>query len=219
MSGDGDRPTRVRLLESATRVFAEKGYRGATIAEICEDAGANIAAVNYHFGDKQHLYSAVWRAGLDLAGERYPLNGGLNGGASPRERLGAFIAAMLRRTLDAGPTAALGRLLVLEMVEPTSVLDEMMDVFIQPTARYLDEILRAIVPEANTEKRLRLCRLSVVSQCVFLNFTRSVRERIMGRPELSDDEIEELARHMTRFSMAGLRDVRRNWQREDAAAS
>jgi len=48
--------TRERLLAAAGRVFAEKDYRKATIAEICRLAETNIAAVNYHFGDKETLY-------------------------------------------------------------------------------------------------------------------------------------------------------------------
>ncbi|MDH4012180.1 MAG: TetR family transcriptional regulator, partial [Desulfobacterales bacterium] len=44
--------TRNRLLNAACEVFAEKGYRNAKVAEICHRAGANVAAVNYYFGDK-----------------------------------------------------------------------------------------------------------------------------------------------------------------------
>ena len=49
--------TRAQLLEAACQVFAEKGYRKATIAEICKRGGANIAAVNYYFGNKETLYA------------------------------------------------------------------------------------------------------------------------------------------------------------------
>ncbi len=53
--------TRKRLLDAACGVFAAKGFEDASIAEICEDAGANVAAVNYHFGSKDALYVEVWR--------------------------------------------------------------------------------------------------------------------------------------------------------------
>jgi TetR/AcrR family transcriptional regulator, regulator of cefoperazone and chloramphenicol sensitivity len=53
--------TRKRLLAAAGRVFAEKGYRDATIAEICRLAGTNIASVNYHFSDKESLYREASR--------------------------------------------------------------------------------------------------------------------------------------------------------------
>ena len=52
--------TRRRLLEAAAEVFAEDGFRAATIQRICRRAGANIAAAHYHFGDKAELYAAVF---------------------------------------------------------------------------------------------------------------------------------------------------------------
>jgi AcrR family transcriptional regulator len=54
--------TEKRLLEATGAIFAEHGYRSATVRQICEKARANIAAVNYHFGDKEGLYRAVLRS-------------------------------------------------------------------------------------------------------------------------------------------------------------
>ena len=53
--------TEQRLLEAAGEVFAESGYRGATVRQICEKAKANLAAVNYYVRDKDGLYLAVMR--------------------------------------------------------------------------------------------------------------------------------------------------------------
>ena len=51
--------TSARLLAAAIEVFVEVGYRAATLRAICQRAGTNNAAINYHFRDKEHLYLAV----------------------------------------------------------------------------------------------------------------------------------------------------------------
>ena len=60
--GQKHRDVRSDLLKVACKVFADKGYRKATIAEICKRAGVNIAAVNYYFRSKERLYVEAWRA-------------------------------------------------------------------------------------------------------------------------------------------------------------
>jgi AcrR family transcriptional regulator len=64
--------TRQRLLEAAGAVFAERGFRATTVREICHRARANLAAVNYHFGDKERLYGAVLQYALRYALQKYP---------------------------------------------------------------------------------------------------------------------------------------------------
>ncbi len=57
--------TRERLLEAATQLFAEHGFRGASVRDLCDLARANPAAVSYHFGGKRQLYRAVLRQAAD----------------------------------------------------------------------------------------------------------------------------------------------------------
>src|SRR5687767_15714496 len=89
--------TRERLLEAAGQVFAEQGFRRATVRQICDRAKANVAAVNYHFGDKMGLYSAVIKHGLVVALEKYPPEMGLPPDATPAERLHVFVRSYLYR--------------------------------------------------------------------------------------------------------------------------
>jgi len=53
--------TRWRLLQAATEVFAERGFKAATTREIARRAEVNLAAIHYHFGDKAALYREVFR--------------------------------------------------------------------------------------------------------------------------------------------------------------
>jgi len=65
-----------RLLAVAGDVFIEKGFRDATVAEICSRAEANISAVNYHFGSKEALNQEAWRHSFTESLKTYPLDGG-----------------------------------------------------------------------------------------------------------------------------------------------
>ena len=51
--------TKEALVQAATRLFAERGYAGASVRDICEEAGASANAVTYHFGSKEELYRVV----------------------------------------------------------------------------------------------------------------------------------------------------------------
>ncbi len=57
--------TRRRLLDAASRLFAEHGFRGASVRDICDQANANPGAVSYHFGGKRQLYRAAVRQAAD----------------------------------------------------------------------------------------------------------------------------------------------------------
>src|SRR4051812_8334662 len=97
--------TRGQLLQAAGEIFAEKGFRQATVRDIISRADTNIAAVNYHFGDKRGLYVAALQHWLGAAVEKYPADGGLSPGAPADQRLTAFIRAFLLRLMDEGVPA------------------------------------------------------------------------------------------------------------------
>lgn len=194
-----------RLLEAAGEVFAEQGFRSATVRDICERAGANIAAVNYHFQSKDHLYSAVLRHAHQCALEQYPPTLGLPANADLQARLHAFVRAFLLRILDDGRPAWFGKLMAREMIEPTAALDELVAHTIRPQSEALAAIIREILGSTHpSEALLRRCIASVVGQCLFYHHARPVIERLFPQQKYSTDEIEILADHITAFSFAAL---------------
>src|SRR5512136_1741925 len=92
--------TQKNLLVAAGDVFAAKGYRDTTIAEICKRAGANIAAVNYHFGNKKNFYVETWRHCFSESVRAHPPDGGVDAGAPPEQRLQGQVKALLSRISD-----------------------------------------------------------------------------------------------------------------------
>jgi AcrR family transcriptional regulator len=201
--------TRQLILQAAGEVFAEAGFRNATVRAICQRAGANIAAVNYHFGDKERLYIAVLRFAQEYAHGKYPSDLGLKPGAAPAARLRAFIRSFLFRLFDQGPVAWHANLMAREMVEPTSALDLVVAEKIRPQAVQLREIVTALLGRSATPQVVRLCACSVVSQCLFYLHCRSVIQRLFPEQAYDARDLEVLADHITRFSMAALKELAR----------
>jgi AcrR family transcriptional regulator len=199
--------TREQLLEAAAEVFARVGFRSATVREICQTAGANIAAVNYHFGDKERLYVAVLKESFQRSIEKYPADFGLPPKATPEQRLHAFVRSFLLRIFSMGPEARHGKLMAREMVEPTGALDGLIEETIRPMSKILFSIMADLLgPKAHPET-VRLCGMSVVSQVLFYHHCRPVVTRVF--PDITFDaaRIEILADHITQFSLAAIRQM------------
>jgi AcrR family transcriptional regulator len=200
--------TRERLLTCACRIFAEKGFRDATIAEICVAAEANIAAVNYHFGDKASLYNACWRHAFKAALAAFPLRGDLADDASPELRLKAFIRAFVFRIFSDEEASMFPRIMVKEMAEPTEALSVIMDEVVAPQKQMLAEIIRELLGPDASEMELRACGFSVISQCVFFAFNRVMREQHFAGMPARDAHVEKLAEHIWEFSLSGIQGVK-----------
>ena len=64
---------REKIIDAAGRVFAERGYKAATVRQICHAAEANVAAVNYYFGDKGQLYLETVKQAHRRLSDQFPL--------------------------------------------------------------------------------------------------------------------------------------------------
>ncbi len=197
--------TRRQLLEAAGEVFAEAGFRNATVREICRRAGANVAAVNYHFGDKETLYAEVLRHSQQKAFEKYPPLMGVAADAPPEEKLRAFIQSFLLRIFDNGSTTRFGKMMSREMVEPTEALDSLLKERIRPLADQLRGLVAEILRRSLHDEKVRLCCFSIVSQCVFFHHCRTMISRLFPEQRLDAAAVEQLADHIARFSLAAMR--------------
>src|SRR5713226_2736765 len=197
--------TEKRLLEAAGEIFAEYGYRATTVRQICEKAGANIAAVNYHFGDKEGLYMAVLRHVYKAHAEKYPPNLGLSPGATPEQKLRTYIQSLLRRIFDEGRPGWHTKIMAREMIEPTRALDTLVEEGARPLHQELASIIRELFGSEADDEIVRLSSLSVVGQCVFYHHSRAVISRLYPKQKYGPKEIKGLAEHITQFSLLALR--------------
>jgi AcrR family transcriptional regulator len=198
------------LIEAAGEVFAEQGFRAATVREICARAGANVAAVNYHFGDKERLYAEALKYAHACAILKYPPGLGLPAGAPAAERLRAFVMSFLSRILDPGRPAWHAKIMSRELAEPTAAMDVLVHEQIKPHFIHLREIvLELLGGEGADEETVRMCCYSVVGQCLFFHFGRPVMARLSpgGMPGMR--EAPRIAEHITRVVLAGIKDIAR----------
>jgi AcrR family transcriptional regulator len=195
-------PTRERLLEAAGEVFAERGYRDGTIQEICRRAGANIAAVNYHFRDKQTLYAEVFRYAHHRNAQRQRELVEEAAQRPPEERLRAYIKQFLERIMGQGRPSWHGVLIAREIAQPSGALDQIYEQEIRPRHEYLEKLVRQIAGPATPRSSLRLCVFSIVGQCMFYRNARPVLNALYPRERL---DVDRVADHITQFSLGALR--------------
>lgn len=196
-------PTRSRLLEAAGVVFAEKGFAATTVREICQKAGANVAAVNYHFRDKQGLYIEVLRSSMALAVEEERAD--VLTGLPPEEALRRMIFGMLHRTNSCGERGAWHvRIMSHELAQPTAALDRVVQEVIRPRYETLRQIISAIIHLPVDHPTTRMCAHSVIGQVVHYAHARPVIDRLW--PDLKF-EAQQIAGHIATLSLAGLRAI------------
>lgn len=200
--------TKERLLKAACVVFAEKGYHDATVAEICEKAEANIAAINYHFGDKESLYDQVWRHAFTLTSDSYPIDGGLPENPSLDEVIYCYASAILHRIFSEKEAGLFPRLLSREMVSPTLALEKIARDALFPQVRHLKKALETHFGKGVKEEVIYRCMHCIIGQCAFFNFNRGLRETVLGKKTMPEQKIEQFARHIARFSIGGLNAIK-----------
>lgn len=201
------RQTHARLLEVAGEMFAERGFRGATVREICSRAKVNIASVNYHFGGKEALYAECLTYWLDQMRNAYPPDMGVTPDSTPEQRLHAFIRSFVFRILDNSRFTWYGKLIARNMVEPTPFLNRCCETSFRPMAHLLAGIIREIVGTKLDDKQVELTGLSIVGQIVFHVHSRPIIDKLFPQLGYEHADLEYLADHITQFSLAGLRQL------------
>jgi TetR/AcrR family transcriptional regulator, regulator of cefoperazone and chloramphenicol sensitivity len=201
-----------RIMAAAVQIFGRKGFKAATVREICHAARVNLAALNYYFGNKESLYRTLVTQLLERAIERYPADMGKHSATEPAERLRLFISAMLHRLLDPGGLSGFqnqGRLLARELADPSPVLDTLVQDHIRPQAAILEGIIAALIgPDASRDRVMR-CTFSIMGQCFYYGYAWPIASRLYPPIYTKDPNdagnIEILADHIANFSLQGLK--------------
>lgn len=208
--------TKEKLLVAATKVFSEKGFLAATVREICQLAGANIAAVNYHFGDKKSLYNAVLQAMFAECGCASEIQ------ADPalpvEERIAIFIREAVREIYgdselsdDYGQLAALFHM---ELAHPSDIWPSLIENHLAEDSRLLRGMISEMLgPKADAELIRQSC-ISIYGMMSHHALCWPIVSVIhKDHPQLTEFR-EPLAKHVTHFALAALRNIAQELRNE-----
>lgn len=194
--------TRARLLDAARGVFAQHGFQGATVREICRRAEANVAAVNYYFGSKDGLLAEA----LNFEPLKALQRDNAKAEECPEMRLRSFIRDFMLMLLDENNASTTQcRIMARELADPTPALDKIVREAIAPLHEFMGDLVREIAGGEIGETELRCCVLSILGQCLYYRHSHPVLQRLYPKLCYSHREIETIAAHITEFSLAGIR--------------
>jgi len=199
--------TRRRLIDAAGEMFAELGFHHTTVRQVCNRAGANVAAVNYHFGDKAGLYAEVVRQSIQAA-RLDAVRAAFEQDASPEEILRAVIKARLEslRGLDLGDWHF--RIFAHELAKPTPAMSLVVNEAIRPLYVRLCKVISSILGAQPEDTMTRLCAHSVIGQILFYAFARPVISQLGWTKDLTPAQVDLISNHIADFSLAYLRSAR-----------
>jgi len=198
--------TRDKLIEAAGQVFAERGYRAATIREICRRAGANVAAVNYTFGDKMGLYTEVLRHSVRAA-KTMAITAALDTSRSPEEMIRSVIRARLMSLCQEAQPDWCFRLVMHEFSHPTSAMGRVVDEGMRPIYERVRKAVGEIIGLRPDDETTLLSVNSIVGQILFYTFSRPVLSHLQPELKLTPKKLDRIANHIADFSLAFLKKV------------
>ncbi len=198
-----DHETRLRLLDAAARLFAERGFQDVTVRDICGQAGANVAAVNYYFRDKSGLYQEVIQQIIGFMQQMMERAHDAGPNKTPEERLRHYIHTYLQHILQGGDTCWQGMLMAREMADPTPGLDLIFQQAIRPNSERVHALVSEIMGRPASDQLVGMCVGSVQTQ--MFGLANPIAKRFI--PNFTPEVIDAIAEHIARFSLGGIRAI------------
>ncbi|HSI04438.1 MAG: CerR family C-terminal domain-containing protein [Myxococcota bacterium] len=210
---------RQALIIAALESFGRYGFDAASVRDICDRAGANVAAVNYHFGSKEGLYLAVAEFLANgmamgtahvLEPSRVYLATGKRTAEATEQHLGgllrALVLSMFANVRDSSPALFVLR----EQSEPTSAFALIFERLLKPMHETITALVADRIGIAATDLEAVIRAHALISQCVGFKAAKAALQKRTGWSSADDpgqDNVELIADVVVEHSIGALRAV------------
>jgi len=191
--------TKDRLLQAAKEVFMEHGYEGATVQMIAAAAGANIAAINYHYGSKADLYAEYAAEHLEAAMSRMPRLA--DKPSDPKGQLRKFVAWFFERYRPESPLRRMNQDMVAMKRE---FIDTILEKVIKPEFQNSRELVTALLSADAPEENVRCWVKCIISLCTGPIHGAHLYPTLFPGTLFDEAEIKIQAEHVAQFILDGL---------------
>jgi TetR/AcrR family transcriptional regulator, regulator of cefoperazone and chloramphenicol sensitivity len=198
--------TRERLLQAAVIAFGRRDYDGVSIREVVEAAGANIAAISYHFGGKHELYLATVAFLADklhagMADQFHQIEEAI----SRREAkccaqllcrfLGQFLEQMLTGELGKSAPGIIFR----EQSQPTDAFDILYAKLLEPMHSTLGSLVACYLGRSTSDREVITLSHALVGQTMIFRVGRTTLLRRLNQPDYALSDIVQIKAALARY--------------------
>lgn len=198
--GQMDVDTKAKILQTATGLFARKGYAGVSIREVTLAAEVSLSSISYYFNGKEGLYSAVIEAQfalLEKALDQLRNKPSL----SPVERLEQYVK-LIMETHEKRPL--LGKFINIELNTPTEVAGKVIAEHMLEIRHFLEEIITKGIEKGDFRSDINVTNSAIVlSSC--LNFYFFVKPLIGQKAHMSKKDKRAYLNDAFSIYLSGIR--------------
>ena len=210
--------TRQALLDHATDVFAETGYELASVREITSRAGANLAAINYHFGGKEALYREVLSLALAALSEASLVDDEALDRAPREEAVRLFIRRQVAPLLRFAELSRYLRIFAREALSPTQIYSLFIAEEKLPMLAQAERIVRRFRSAEASRAEILIAAIWLSQQAApFIRHCESLSKQPL-RFEIDAPFVDRLAADLGAMALAGLMALENDRGRAPGAA-
>ena len=205
--GNKSTTTRDRLLKVAERLFAQKGYDSVSVREITNAAHCNLAAVNYHFGNKKALYQQMFRERWMSRAQRilacFEENLAARDETSFPSVIQSLAEAFIKGPLTDEERLCHFQLMTRELIKPSDAFEMVATETMRPFFEKLGQRLKPFLSDTVDEERMLLNIISIIALVIYFNFARVPVSKIIDH--VYDEPFKDrLVQHIVQFSLFGI---------------